>query len=162
MDPAVSGGGELIDQGMHLIDLTRSFLGDVVLEYAALRTDFWEVPVEDNAYVALRGVNGGFAWLHASWTEWKNLFSFEVALERAKLEVRGLGGSYGTEQLILHEMQPEMGPPPMTTWEWPGPDCSWSDELVDVVGGLAGAPVVGATLDDCIAAMTIVDEAQHQ
>jgi len=162
MDPAISGGGELIDQGMHLIDLTRCFLGDVDLEYAALRTEFWPVPVEDNAYVALRGRSGGFAWLHASWTEWKNLFNFEIALEHAKVEIRGLGGSYGPERLLLYEMQPEMGPPPVTSWEWPGPDRSWADELVDVIGGLAGAPTIGAALDDCIAAFNIVDEANRR
>ena len=103
----------------------RSLFGDVDLAFAELRTAFWDMPVEDNAFVALRPRSGGFAWLHASWTEWKNLFSFEVMLERAKIEVNGLGGSYGPERLTLYEMQPEMGPPPATTWEFPPTDLSW-------------------------------------
>jgi len=159
---AVSGGGELVDQGMHLIDLTRCFLGDVSLDYAELRTDFWPMEVEDNAYLSLRGTDHGFAWLHASWTEWKNLFSFEVTLERAKLEVTGLGGSYGTERLTVYEMTPDMGPPVATTTEWPGPDCSWHDELLDVVAGLSGSPVLGGTLDDCIAAFDVVEQAYRR
>ena len=90
-DRACSGGGELIDQGSHLIDLVRAFFGDVDLAFAECDTAFWDMAVEDNAFVALRVRAGGFAWLHASWTEWKNLFSFEVTLARAKLEVIGPG-----------------------------------------------------------------------
>jgi predicted dehydrogenase len=158
-DRSISGGGELIDQGMHLIDLTRCFLGDVTLAFAELRTDFWPMEVEDNAYLALRGEGCGFAWLHASWTEWKNLFSLEIALETAKLEITGLGGSYGTERLTVYEMSEAMGPPASTTEEWTDADGSWRAELEDVVAGIDGRPTSGATLDDCIAAFRVVEEA---
>jgi predicted dehydrogenase len=161
-DKAISGGGELIDQGIHLIDLTRYLVGDLDLAFAELRTDFWAMSVEDNAYLALRPRVGGFAWLHASWTEWRNLFSLEVAFQRAKLEVTGLGGSYGTERLALYEMQPEMGPPPTTIWEYPGADRSWERETEDVLKALGGQPGLGANLEDCIAAFTIVEEAYAQ
>jgi len=156
---AISGGGELIDQGLHLIDLVRYLVGDVELAFSELRTDFWPMEVEDNAYLALRGRAGAFAWLHASWTEWKNIFSFEVAMREAKLDVQGLGGSYGTERLTLYEMSPEMGPPPATSWEWPQPDASWSLELADVVSDLEGGTSIGADLADCIAAFRVVEEA---
>src|SRR5258707_11123526 len=115
--------------------------------------------VEDNAYLALRPKVGGFAWLHASWTEWKNLFSLEVAFRDAKLEINGLGGSYGTERLTLYQMLPEMGPPETTTWEWPQPDRSWERETADVLAGLNRGSSIGADLEDCIAAFTIVEEA---
>lgn len=155
----ISGGGELIDQGLHLIDLVRYLVGDVGLAFAELRTDFWPMDVEDNAYLALRAEAGAFAWLHASWTEWKNMFSFEVAMRDAKLEVQGLGGSYGTERFTLYEMAPEMGPPTARSWEWPQPDASWALELTDVASEVAGEPSVGANLADCIAAFRIVEEA---
>lgn len=160
-DREIAGGGELLDQGVHLIDLVRHLAGDVELSFAELRRDFWPSDVEDNAYLALRPRGGGFAWLQASWTEWKNLFSFEVALERAKLEVTGLGGSYGTERLTLYEMLPEMGPPQTTSWEWPFPDVSWQREMEDVLAEIEGrqGPPVGARLDDAIAVLEIVDEA---
>jgi hypothetical protein len=76
--------------------------------------------------------------------------------------VTGLGGSYGTERLTVYEMTPEMGPPVATTTEWPGPDCSWHDELLDVVAGLSGAPVLGGTLEDCIAAFGVVEQAYRR
>ena len=155
----ISGGGELIDQGLHLIDLVRSLVGDVDLAFSELRTDFWAMDVEDNAYLALRSHAGAFAWLHASWAEWKNLFSFEIAMRDAKFEVQGLGGSYGTEHSTLYEMTPEMGPPHATSWEYPQPDESWAKELADIVADINGAPAVGADLEDCIAAFRVVEEA---
>jgi predicted dehydrogenase len=158
-DPELAGGGELLDQGVHLIDLVRHLTGDVTLAFAELRKDFWDSPVEDNAFLGLRPEAGGFAWLHASWTEWKNLFSLEIALERAKIEIVGLGGSYGPERLTLYEMLPEMGPPLTTTWEWPFPDISWEREMLDVAGAIAGAEAHGAGLDDAIAILDIVEQA---
>lgn len=154
-----SGGGELVDQGIHLIDLTRYIAGDIDLAFAECRTDFWQSDVEDNAFLALRPRTGGFAWLHASWTEWKNLFSLEVAYRTAKLEITGLGGSYGVERLALHEMLPEMGPPATTIWEWPQADRSWALEVADFLSAVSGGPSLGSSIEDCIAAFTIVEEA---
>jgi predicted dehydrogenase len=153
-----SGGGELIDQGVHLIDLVRFLVGDVELAFGEVRTDFWAMDVEDNAYLALRPRQGGFAWLHASWTEWKNLFSLELATSRTKIELNGLGGSYGPERLTLFEMSPEMGPPKSTTWEWPPGDQSWRREIEDVLRSMRGETAIGASIDDAVAVMALVEE----
>lgn len=158
-DPAISGGGELLDQGIHLIDLTRFFEGEVELAFAELPSLYWPMPVEDNAFLCLRLATGGVAWLHASWTEWKNLFSLEIAHRSAKLDLEGLGGSYGIERLTLHEMRPEMGPPDTSAWEWPRVDGSWRAELVDMVTAIEGGPSTGATVADAIAALNIVEAA---
>jgi predicted dehydrogenase len=158
-DAAVSGGGEMVDQGSHLIDLVRSLVGDVELAFAELPTLFWPMPVEDNAFFALRPATGGFAWLHTSWSEWKNTFSFELTLERAKLEITGLGGSYGVERLTLFEMSPEMGPPFTTSWEWPFPDRSWHLEMDDVLSAIAGGTPIGASLADAAAVLDIIEKA---
>jgi predicted dehydrogenase len=158
-DAAISGGGELIDQGVHLIDLTRFLAGDASLAYSDLRTTFWPMAVEDNAFLALECASGALAWLHASWTEWKNLFSLEIMLERAKIDISGLGGSYGTEALTLYEMQPGMGPPPMRYEEWRSGDDSWQRELNDVVSVVAGGAGIGASVEDAVAALRIVDDA---
>jgi predicted dehydrogenase len=157
-EPTISGGGELLDQGIHLIDLTRYLGGEVELAFAELTSAFWPMPVEDNAFLCLRLPAGGVAWLHASWTEWKNLFSFEITHRTAKIEVQGLGGSYGVERLTLYEMRPEMGPPDTSAWEWPRGDDSWAAELADVVTAIGGQPGQGATIDDAIAALEIVEE----
>jgi predicted dehydrogenase len=123
--PALSGGGELIDQGAHLIDLSRWFLGDFPSVRGRARTYFWDMPVEDNGFLLLETARGQVAFLHASWTEWKNLFSFEIAGRSGKLEISGLGGSYGTERLTWYKMSAEMGPPETTAWEYPMADDSW-------------------------------------
>jgi predicted dehydrogenase len=127
-EPAVSGGGELIDQGAHLIDLSRWFLGDFPSVRGRTRTWFWDMPVEDNAFLLLETAGGQVAFLHASWTEWKNLFSFEIAGRVGKLEISGLGGSYGAERLTWYKMSPEMGPPETLAWEYPMADDSWHAE----------------------------------
>jgi predicted dehydrogenase len=127
--PARSGGGELIDQGVHLIDLARWFLGDFPRVTGRARTYFWEIPVEDNAFLLLETAAGQVAFLHASWTEWKNLFSFEIYGRAGKLEISGLGGSYGVERLTFYHMTPEMGPPDTSAWEYPMPDNSWQAEF---------------------------------
>jgi predicted dehydrogenase len=128
-DPALSGGGELIDQGIHLIDLARWFLGDFTRATGRTPTCFWNMPVEDNAFLLLETEARQVAFLHASWSEWKNLFSFEICGRTGKLEISGLGGSYGIERLTLYRMLPEMGPPETTTWEFPWPDNSWEVEF---------------------------------
>ncbi|MBM3852349.1 MAG: Gfo/Idh/MocA family oxidoreductase, partial [Verrucomicrobia bacterium] len=128
-NPALSGGGELIDQGVHLIDLAAWFLGDFATIEGHAATYFWEMPVDDNAFVSLRTAGGQTAWLHVSCTEWKNLFSLEIYGRHAKLAIDGLGGSYGVERLTFYRMLPAMGPPETTSWEFPRGDDSWTLEM---------------------------------
>ncbi|MGH7267701.1 MAG: Gfo/Idh/MocA family protein [Candidatus Rokuibacteriota bacterium] len=155
-DPLVAGGGELLDQGVHLVDLARWFAGDFATVSGQVRTFFWKMPVEDNAFLCLGTAAGQVAWLHVSCTEWKNLFSFEVFGALGKLEVAGLGGSYGPERLTCYRMGPEMGPPEAATWDFPGEDRSWALELADFTGAIQrGEPPVGG-LADARAALDIV------
>jgi predicted dehydrogenase len=127
-DPKLSGGGELIDQGVHLIDLAGWFLGEFATVEGHAATSFWDMAVDDNAFMNLRTAAGQTAWMHASCTEWKNLFSFELYGREAKLAIDGLGGSYGVERLTYYKMLPEMGPPETTSWEYPRGDDSWALE----------------------------------
>lgn len=128
-DPKLSGGGELIDQGVHLIDLAGWFLGEFTTVEGHAATYFWDMPVDDNAFLNLRNAAGATAFLHVSCSEWKNLFSFEIYGRTGKLQVDGLGGSYGVERLTYHRMLPEMGPPETTGWEYPRGDDSWRLEM---------------------------------
>jgi predicted dehydrogenase len=154
-DPERAGGGELIDQGLHLIDLARWFAGEFEAVSGQLATFFWPMRVEDNAFVSLRTAAGQVAWLHASWTEWKNLFCFEVFGRDGKLQVDGLGGSYGVERLTFHHMGPELGPPQTTVREFPGEDGSWRDELEDLVARIALGRPPESGLEDARAALSI-------
>ena len=137
MDPAQSGGGELIDQGVHLIDLAASFLGEFIAVDGHAATFFWDTQVDDNAFLSLRTAGGQTAWLQVSCTEWKNLFSFEIYFKHAKLHIEGLGGSYGLERLYYYKMLPEMGPPETVTYEFPRGDTSWKLELDEFLEDIA-------------------------
>ncbi len=143
-DPKLSGGGELIDQGVHLIDLASWFLGEFTTVEGHASTLFWDMKVDDNAFLSLRTAAGQTAWLHVSCTEWKNMFSLEIYGRDGKLSVDGLGGSYGTERLVHYRMLPEMGPPEATMWEFPSGDNSWVLEtsafVDDIRAGRAPSP----------------------
>ncbi len=156
-DPSLSGGGELIDQGVHLIDLAGWFLGEWAAIDGHVGTYFWDMPVDDNAFLHLQSEGGQTAWLHASCTEWKNLFSFEIYGKLGKLHIEGLGGSYGVERLSHYQMLPEMGPPETTIHEYPRGDDSWGLEtrafVEDIV--LQRLPAVG--LKEARATMQVVE-----
>jgi len=155
--PEVSGGGESIDQGMHLIDLARWFLGDFTRVRGRIATYFWQMPVEDNSFMLLETAGGQTAFLHASWTEWKNLFSFEVAGQMGKLEVSGLGGSYGTERLTYYRMTPEMGPPITMAWEYPMADNSWELEWASFLDDIRLGRQPQPGIEDAQAALRVVE-----
>jgi predicted dehydrogenase len=155
--PSMSGGGEAIDQGMHVIDLSRWFLGDFVDVYGFAETYFWDMPVEDNAFLLMRTATKQVASLHASWTEWKNTFSFELFGRDGKLEVTGLGGSYGTERLTYYKMLPELGPPETTIYEYPFGDDSWAVEYAAFLDDIAAKRTPNPGLADAQAALRIVE-----
>jgi len=161
-DPAIAGGGELLDQGVHLIDLSRWFLGEFTEVSGHIDTYFWKMPVEDNGFLALRTAHGQMAWLHASCTEWKNLFSFELFGRDGKLQIDGLGGSYGVERLSFYRMLPQMGPPETTIWEYPGEDLSWRDEFRHFRECIAAGRQPLGSLEDAVAALTVIQRVYSQ
>jgi predicted dehydrogenase len=152
----IAGGGELLDQGVHLIDLARWFAGDFQRVTGCAPTYFWNMEVEDNGFLLLRTAKNQVAQLHVSWTEWKNLFSFEIYLRHAKLEIQGLGGSYGLERLAFYQMAPGLGPPETTIWEYPGEDQSWRREFQAFVETVRRKQAPGAGLRDARAALEVV------
>lgn len=156
-NPALSGGGELLDQGIHLIDLARWFLGDFSEIQGHAHTYFWDMPVDDNGFMLLKTPTQQVAFLHASCTEWKNLFSFEIYGRTGKIEINGLGGSYGVERLTFYKMLPEMGPPETRSWEYPMEDDSWAVEFAEFLQDIAQnrQPAVG--LNDAQAALKVVE-----
>ncbi|HIE10387.1 MAG TPA: Gfo/Idh/MocA family oxidoreductase [Kiritimatiellae bacterium] len=156
-DPDLAGGGEAIDQGIHLVDLARWILGDFVDAVGYAPTLFWNMPVEDNCFMLLQTESGACAFLHASWTEWKNMFCFEIYGRRAKLRIDGLGGSYGIERLTHYRMLPGMGPPETEVFEYPGPDESWRREIESFVKAIAGDGNICGGLSDALAALRIVE-----
>jgi predicted dehydrogenase len=150
-NPRISGGGEIVDQGMHLLDIFHWIFGELPVSASLVRTNFWDVPVDDNAVLVL-GERGGvgdrspWALFHVSWTEWKNMFSLEIYCERAKFDVVGLTGSYGPQTLRIHRMRPQLGPPDTEAIQYPQRDVSWESEWVhfaDAIRSNDGRPLLG-------------------
>ena len=115
------------------------------------------MPVDDNAFMLLKTEDQRTAFLHVSCTEWKNTFSFELYGRNGKLQVDGLGGSYGVERLTWYKMLPEMGPPETDSWEYPMYDNSWQVEMnqfrQDIELGRQPQP----GLSDAIEALQVVE-----
>jgi predicted dehydrogenase len=156
-NPVLSGGGELIDQGPHLIDLSRWFLGEITEVQGFAHTYYWDMPVDDNAFMLLKTAKQQAAFLHASCTEWKNLFSMEIFGKLGKLDLNGLGGSYGLEKVTWYKMLPEMGPPETTSWEYPMGDDSWAVEIAEFFDDIRLDRVPAAGLPDAYAALKIIE-----
>ena len=157
-DPKLSGGGELIDQGPHLVDLSRWFLGDFSMVQGFAHTFYWNMAVDDNGFMLLKTPKQQVAFLHASCTEWKNLFSMEIYGKGGKLDLSGLGGSYGLEKLTYYKMLPQMGPPETTSWEYPMADDSWALEMSEFYEDIHLDREPSATLNDAYQALLIIEQ----
>ncbi|MGC1581028.1 MAG: Gfo/Idh/MocA family oxidoreductase, partial [Candidatus Acidiferrales bacterium] len=168
MRPALSGGGELIDQGVHLIDLCNWLVGAFELEWGDISAQHWKSPVEDNALVVLR--RGPVrATLQVSCTEWVNTFEFEIFGALGKIAVKGLGRSYGPEKARLTVLdETEMWPPARDgTIVYEDKDVSWRAEWLGFVAAIEASkrgPVGpervsdNATIQDAERAMRIVHD----
>jgi len=156
-DKESAGGGELLDQGVHIVDLARNLIDDFVEVFGYAQRYFWEIePLEDNGFALLRNAKGQLLSLHASWTQWKNLFRFEVFGSKGYLIINGLGGSYGAETLILGKRRPESGPPDETVYAFAGSDESWSIEWQDFANAIVtGAQYQATGMDGYQAVKTI-------
>lgn len=158
-NPVLAGGGELTDQGIHLIDLMQWFCGQATQVSCFLQTAFWKIkPAEDNGFAIFKFKTGALGSFHSSWTQWKNTFVFEVFGEKGFVSVNGLGGSYGPETLTVG-IRKELGKVPEVTEKiFEGEDLSWKKEWEDFVSCVAGdKPGFMGNADDGWAAMRVLD-----
>lgn len=155
--PEIAGGGELLDQGIHLVDLARWFMGDFESAIGAAQTAYWDMPLDDNGFAILRTKKKQTAFLHASWTQWKNIFSFEVFGKDGYLAIEGLVKSYGPQKLTWAKRRPESGPPVIEEFEFPDEDHTWTLEWQDLTQAiLAGKQPMG-TGRDGFEALKLID-----
>jgi predicted dehydrogenase len=157
-DRSLAGGGELTDQGIHLIDLIHWFAGPPWAGTAYLQVAMGRLgDLEDNAFGMVRCDRDVVASFHVSCTQWKNLFSFEVFGELGALLAEGLGGSYGTERLTTYRRRLEGGAPLAEEEQFDGPDMSWAREWEEFVGAVQDGRAMMGTVEDGVAAMRTLD-----
>jgi predicted dehydrogenase len=154
MNPEISGGGQLIDQGQHTLDLFRWFGGEISEVMGYTDTLFWNVPVEDNAFALLRAKAGHICSMHMNWTEWKNLFSFEIFGKKGYLKVEGLGGSYGIEKLIQGKMDLD-APFSEKVTEFKDPDISFREEWRELTSAIKEGREPIGDAEDGLAALKL-------
>lgn len=108
--PELAGGGELLDQGVHLIDLAFWFLEDSFEKvHGTIARNYWSQNLEDNAFITLQNRSGITVSLHVSWTQWQKKFLWEIYGERGFIAVEGLGGNYGIETLHYRKRHTNTG-----------------------------------------------------
>lgn len=130
-NPKIVSGGQLMEQGIHLVDLYRWFLGDMTKATGMVATNYWPMqPLEDNAFAVMQNKDGVMVSIHSSLTQWINLFEFELYGEKGSLVFQNLGASYGTEKLIISEHDPNK-PFSYKTIEYRGGDSSWKNEWLE-------------------------------
>ena len=138
--------------------LARWFLGDFLTVQGIADTFYWNMPVDDNCFMLLRTAERKTAFLHVSCTEWKNTFSLEIYGRQGKLDISGLGGSYGPERVALYRMLPGMGPPETTIYEYPMEDDSWAVELSELIEDIRLDREPAPGLADALAVLRIVEQ----
>lgn len=160
----ISGGGILLDQGIHMLDLFHLFLGPVAPVDAVLTDSFWNTDVEDNAFVLMKSQRGVPAFLHSSATLWKHTFRLEIGCRNGYLVASGLlsqTGSYGREQLVIGRRQFEdeamaLGNPREEIIHFDR-DESWEKEVDEFISAIAeGRPPTHGTLEDARWVMEVV------
>ena len=154
----LAGGGELLDQGTHLIDLVNHFCGKMNEVCGLTNKLFWKSKLEDSVFFILSNKHGQMAQLSVTCVEWKNIFSFEIMLQRAKIQIDGLGGSYGREKLILYKMRPEMGPPEIQEFKFSEKDISWQEETKDFFDRIRKNIYSDKSIKDTMYVLSIVEK----
>jgi predicted dehydrogenase len=165
-DEAISGGGILLDQGIHMLDLFRYFVGDFTEIQGMRGITAFDIAVEDNAVVIMRTARGQLAQLHSSATSWKHTFRLEIGCEKGYAVISGLlskTGSYGRETLIIGRRPAQnermaVGNPREETIYYDY-DPSWNIEIAHFAECILGnIPIEKGTSIDALKVMEIIDK----
>jgi predicted dehydrogenase len=148
----IAGGGILLDQGIHMVDLLRLFAGEFRDIHSFISNGFWHHDVEDNAYALMKSESGVVALLHSSATQWRHRFHLEIALSKGAITLSGiLSGtkSYGAETIaIAYPTDGDKGDPLEKTIRY-NTDPSWSEEIGEFSDCITGNRAVtnGSSMD---------------
>jgi len=155
-----AGGGILLDQGIHMVDLIQLFCGEFIELKSYVSNSYWRHDVEDNAYALMRDSQGRIAMLHSSATQWQHRFSLDISLTEGYLELRGIlsgSKSYGEEKLVVGRRdEADVGTTREETITYLE-DNSWRDEIYEFADFiLNGNPVKHGSSADALETMKLV------
>lgn len=163
----LSGGGILLDQGIHMLDLMYYFLGEFTSVKSVVDTLAWKgIPVEDNAFALLETSKGQIASLHSSATQWKHKFNLEIVCTNGYIELDGLITStlsYGEEKLTyyrkdLNARTGKLGRPSEHTLCFTE-DHSWDYEIREFYDAIINNhPVKNGDIDDAVYIMSLIEK----
>ena len=157
----ISGGGVLLDQGIHMVDLMRLFGGEFKEVSSFISNNHWKYNVEDNAYALMRTESGIVAMLNSSATQWRHRFHLDINLEKGSVILGGiLSGtkSYGAETLTIVRADPEndFGEPMEQVTRY-NKDPSWCEEIDQFIDCIVNnRKVTNGTSDDALQTMKLV------
>jgi len=147
-----AGGGILLDQGIHMVDLINLFLGDFEQVKSFISNSYWNHDVEDNAYALLKDKKGRVAMIHSSATQWQHCFKLEINMTEGFLELQGIlsgSKSYGEEKLIIGKRdESDFGTLKKEIINYLSDD-SWRDEINEFIDAIVNKKqiVSGNSLD---------------
>ena len=158
-----AGGGILLDQGIHMLDLIRYLSGESFTQvFSFIDNAFWNFDVEDNAYVLMKSPKGVVAQLHSSATQWRHVFNLEITLEKGSLILGGLltgSKSYGDEVLTVITSDPliDKGTPRELTSKY-NEDVSWDNEIKYFSNSLENnTSIERGNIDDALETMLLIE-----
>lgn len=159
-DAELSGGGVLLEQGIHIFDLVRHLLGEPSQILAQTRRFYWNFPsVEDNGFCMLQMTDGQLAQVHVSWTQWVNLFEFEIFGYDGYLRLEGRDGHYGPQRLIWGKRRADHGRPLEEVFEFVNPDDSWDREWCEFHAAIEEAREPTGSASDGLRAQQLIEAA---
>ncbi len=156
----LAGGGVLLDQGIHMVDLLRLFAGEFEDVHSFIDNSVWGHDVEDNAYALMRTGDGKVAMLHSSASQWRHRFVLEVSMRKGALTLSGIlsgSKSYGDETLtVTTRGDNDMGNPREETTRY-NQDPSWQLEVEEFANAvLRDGPIENGSADDALKTMQLV------
>ena len=159
-DAQLSGGGALLEQGIHIFDLIRYLLGEPSRIVAKVERYFWNfASAEDNGFCLMETDQGQSAQIHISWTQWVNVFEMEIFGKEGYLRLEGRDGHYGRQRLIWGKRRQDHGRPEEVSFDFPAQDQSWDLEWLEFCSAIEQHREPSGSAADGLRAQQLVEAA---